>query len=124
MEKEVRKAYDRARKSASQQDMAFYNKLKRQYKARCNRDKKRSWQDFKLEIDNFKDTAFLARLAQHKDRVSLSTLETPQGTTMPGIETINLLQKTHFPAATAVVHTPYTSLHKVSSSSLKDLYQD
>ena len=69
--------------------------------------------------------ASLARLAQRQERNEIGVLTRPDGSaTDPGKETIDLLTRTHFPAATERRHIKYNNLRNCPTEALYDKYQD
>ena len=67
--------------------------------------------------------AALAKLAQREERRDINVLTKPNGTsTDPGEETIDLLSKTHFPAATAPAHVTYNNRRNAPTLNIRGKY--
>ena len=117
--------YNKAKKSGTQTDWDAYKKADKQFKKMCNNDKNRAWRKYKECIQSEKEMANLAKLAQHEERRDINVLTKEDGScTDPGKETIDLLTKTHFPAATDVRHVTYNNRRNLSVADIGGKYGD
>ena len=121
----VTQLYRQAVDSKAEADWATYRLADKQFKARCKKDKNRAWREYKEGLQTQKDMASLVRLAQRQERRDINTLQRPDGTmTDPGKETADVLTRTHFPAATNLIHVTYNNRRNCSTAELKDKYND
>ena len=107
--RKVRKAYAGFVNVTSADAVTRYLDLAAKYKKLCKRDRKRAWCKFKESIQTEKEMADLAKFMQRQDRNDINSLEKADGSlTTPGEETLDLLIKTHFPAATDQIRFCYS----------------
>lgn len=99
-----------------------YLKAKKAYSRACKKGRREAWRMFIEKTPDKSNMAALFKIAQKRDKRSINTLIKPDNAlTAPGVETIQMLTDTHFPAASKgiqnIVH--YTS-KKVSLDQVKD----
>ena len=122
---EVTRLYNQAKATGRDSDWNTYKQADKAFKRLCKRDKDRAWREYKESLQTCKDMASLARLAQRQERNEIGVLTRPDGSaTDPGKETIDLLTRTHFPAATERRHIKYNNLRNCPTEALYDKYQD
>ena len=79
-----------------------YVRAKLAYTKSCKKGKREAWRMFVEKTPNETNMAVLFKIAQRRDRRTINTLRKPDNTlTEPGMETIQRLTDTHFPAAQA-----------------------
>ena len=104
--------YSKARRSLP--ESSAWSEYKREYKkckAAIRRSKRRSWNVFKTECDDVKQTSKLIKILQRNDNNSVSTFKKPDGTpTMPGEDPARHLLSAHFPNGKASEKTHYRHL--------------
>ena len=124
LKRAVRKAYDKALKSKAILDIKHYKKLQNDLKNKCHKSRDRGWKYYKADAKTIQEAAFIAKVAQRLERSPLHTLNTEQGHTKPGGETIQALIDQHFPTATEPIHIPYDSDGSGESQYISSLFQD
>ena len=121
----ISELYQRAKSTRLDHDWKAYKKADKAFKHKCKRDRNKAWREYKESLQNQKDMASLARLAQREERREINVLTKPDGSsTEPGTETIDLLTTTHFPAATSKQHVTYNNRRNCSIAQLEDKYND
>ena len=106
----VRRQFSNAKRIRSPLEQMKYKKMQKKYKLMCRRAKSKSWRVF---IDSTPDETKMAavnKIIQGKNTNTISTFINDDGSsTEPGDETLNLLVKTHFPAAVQMRYTRFTA---------------
>ena len=121
----TKKLYDRAKQTNKEEDWQTYKKADKAFKRLCKRDKNRAWRKYKEGLQTEKEVAALTRLAQREERREINVLTKPDGSpTDPGVDTINLLTQTHFPAATNTVRVTYNNRRNCRTTELSEKYKD
>ena len=96
------------------------------------RNAAKKWQnqcelDSTLEINSIKEASQYYKNLTHSE-INIGVLQdlsfTPGRETSPGVDTIKLLYKQHFPSHTPVKETVYSPFKQVNKSSLEHLYRD
>ena len=101
LKRKVRRQYDRASKFDTDTEWHKYNILHKKFKYKCRKAKTGGWRHFVSETPNEHQMSRLARIAQHKDRVQVHSLQKPDGSfSQPGTDTLEELACHHFPTAT------------------------
>ena len=120
----VSSLYATAKRSGKSDDWTEYRKQDRDFKKMCHNDKNKAWRKFKESIQSEKDMAALARLAQRQESRDINVLTKPDGSsTDPGLETIDLLTATHFPAATSSKHVTYNNRRNAPMQDISQKYK-
>ena len=122
--KRAQKAYKKAQTSNAIRDTEHYKKLKKEYKKSCKTARKKSWQKFKSDAQSIDEMTFLAKLAQRTEKHTIHTLDTDNGTTTPGSDTIQALVETFFPDAERDDHIKYYSVLRVRTDVISQSYND
>ena len=91
----------------------------------CYKGRRESWRMFVEKVPNEKNMAALFRIAQRRDRRSINTLLKADGSlTDPGLETIQCLTETHFPAATPGTNPiNHDTSHKLLTTEIQGKYE-
>ena len=112
------------RRTKKQADKNRYNAAKKKYRKKCLAAKTRSWRYFVETTPDESKMAILNKIIQNKAKNAVHTLTKADGSnTEPGLETLQLLAKTHFPAATADVQdTEYAEEIELPSDMLDGMY--
>ena len=123
--RKVSDLYKKAKASGTTEAWEIYRKADKDFKRLCSNDKNRAWRKYKECIQTEKEMASLAKAAQWEDRRDINVLSREDGTsTDPGKETIDLLTKTHFPAATDLKHVTYNNRRNLPVSDISEKYKD
>ena len=102
-----------------------YREADRNFKKLCRKDRNQAWKKYKETIQSEREMASLARLAQREERREINVLTHPDGsTTDPGTETIALLTRTHFPAASSAAHVTYNNRRNAATTTIQNKYED
>ena len=102
----VRKQYNIARRVETQEEWNKYHRVHKKFKYRCKVAKRTTWRRFVTDTETEHKMSRLAKIAQHRERAQLHSLQKSDGLfTAPGEETILELSKAHFPDA--VRDAPY-----------------
>ena len=121
--KDVRKAYDKAKKSSAPRDFQHYNKQKNEYKRLCKQTRLQSWKKFKEETNSITQTAFLVRLAQKEKKQDIYTLDKEDtSSSMPGEETIKILTNHHFPEASKINRLKYDCILTAKTTIIDSIF--
>ena len=121
----VSSLYKKAKVSGSESDWGDYRAADKKFKMMCKNDRNRAWRKYKECIQSEKEMAALARMSQWDERRDINVLAKGDGTTTdPGQETIDLLTKTHFPAATDTKHVTYNNRRNCGVGEIKEKYKD
>ena len=87
-----------------------YKEKHNEYKKHCERAKKISWADYKEKINSVEAANTFRKIVEGSTRHTLGTLEKPDSTiTTPGPDTLEYLLTQHFPSATPIKTTVYSS---------------
>ena len=106
----MNKAYILSRRTHRNEDHEAYKNELRNYKARCRRDRNKSWNRFMECTENVTEMAKLNRIIQGGEKNTVNVFDKEDGScTEPGKETLSHLLSTHFPSSTEMVHIVYTS---------------
>ena len=117
--------YKKAKRTSDPSHWEEYKKADKAFKQQCKNDKNRAWRKYKECIQTEKEMANLAKTVQHNERREINVLTNPDGTsTDPGTETIDLLTKTHFPAATNTKHVTYNNRRNLGVAAIREKYVD
>ena len=96
----AKRKYLAYRRSSCPKRRKAFVRAKRAYSRACKKGRREAWRLFVEKTPNETNMATLFKIAQRRDRRNINTLMKPDNTlTDPGIETINMLTETHFPAA-------------------------
>ena len=88
-------------KSGCPLEYGEYKANVRFYKNKCRRDRNKGWNKFTEEIKEPKDISKLSKKLQNTSQKTIDVFEKRDGsTTDPGLDTLLILVKTHFPSAT------------------------
>ena len=99
-QRKVRKQYDNAKRCNTQEEWNKYSSMHRTFKRKCRKARTASWRHFVTDTENEHKMSRLARIALHKDKAQLHTVQRVDGSiTDPGLDTLKELANTHFPAA-------------------------
>ena len=121
----VRRQYGKAARSKKETERSKFRSMNKAYRKKCALAKKKSWRKFVETTPNENKMSILNKIVQNKDKNSIFTLNTADGTTEPGLETIRELARKHFPAATeGIPHQSYDTSKKVTFADLDDKYGD
>ena len=121
----VSSLYKRAKTTKSSKLWEEYRMADKNFKKMCRIDKNRAWRRYKESIQTEKEMASLAKAAQWEERRDINVLTKADGSsTDPGSETIDLLTKTHFPAATDTKHVTYNNRRNLPSQEIGRKYSD
>ena len=122
--KKVSELYKKAKKSCKQNDWDAYKLADKTFKNKCKNDKNKAWRQYKEGIQTEKEVAKLTRLAQRQERRDINVMKRDDGSlTDPGKETIDILTKTHFPAASGVRHVTYNNRRNCTTEVLRAKYK-
>ena len=117
--------YRKAKQSGIERHWEEYRTADREFKRLCKNDKNRAWRKYKETIQSEKEMAQLAKVAQWEERRDINVLTKPDGSsTDPGVETIDLLTGTHFPAATDIKHVTYNNRRNLAVQEINEKYKD
>ena len=121
----VSRLYDDAKRLKTDAAWKMYKEADKNFKKICRRDRNKAWREYKESLQTEKDMASLTKLAQRQERHEINVLANQDGTnTEPGKETIELLTKTHFPAATDRQRVTYNNRRNCTKAELDDKYKD
>ena len=117
--------YRKAKKHNSKEAWEAYKHADREFKRICHNDKNKAWRKYKESLQSEQEMAMLAKAAQREEKQDINVLKKEDGSsTDPGKETINLLAKTHFPAATNVKHVTYNNRRNLAVAEISEKYKD
>ena len=123
--KKVSELYKQAKRTGHDEHWETYKRADRDFKRMCKNDKNKAWRKYKESIQSVTDMAALARGAQQEEKRDINTLLKDDGSnTDPGAETIDLLVKTHFPAATDTRHVTYNNRRNLPTTEIREKYAD
>ena len=120
----VKRLYTTARDFRSSSAWDRYREADKAFKKRCKKDKNNAWNEYKAGLESEKDTATLTRLAQRREAREINALShADDRTTQPGKDTIDVLSRAHFPAATNQTRVTYNNRRNCSILELQDKYK-
>ena len=123
--KEVSKLYKTAKQTGKDEDWQAYKAADGSFKKMCRRDRNKAWRKYKESLQTEKEMAALTKLAQRQERREVNVLTRQDGSsTDPGAETISLLTRTHFPAATDQQRVTYNNRRNCLVDQVRDKYKD
>lgn len=122
----TKRKYDAYKRQPTPARRKAFVATKRIYHKTCRRGKRSSWRSFIEKTPDEASMAFLTKLAQRRENKNINALLKQDGTTSEeGIETIQVLTQTHFPAATSG-STPFVhnNTHKFDTDRVASAFTD
>ena len=122
--KKVRKQFNIAKRVETEEEWEKYKSMHRKLKYKCRKARTQVWRRFVTETEDEHRMARLAKIAQHKSRSQLHTLQKEDGMfTEPGKETLIEMAKAHFPyASQEIPHEPYNSEKVLLKADIESTY--
>ena len=122
----TKRKYDAYRRQPTAARRKAFIVTKRGYHKTCRKAKRSSWRRFIEKTPDEASMAFLAKLAQRKETKSINALLKQDGSrSEPGLDTIQVLAATHFPAATQGTESfIHDNAHKFETTQIRDAFQD
>lgn len=122
----TKRKYDAYRRDPTPGRRKAFVSTRRSYHKSCRKAKRSSWREFVEKTPNENNMAILAKIAQRKERRSITALRKPDNSlSEPGMDTIQVLVDTHFPAATVGVNElPHDNSHKFDTTVIQEAFKD
>ena len=121
----VSRLYSLAKRSGTPADWANYKAADKQFKKTCKLDKNKAWRRYKESIQNSRDVATLVKIAQRQESRNIGVLRKEDDSfSDPGSDTIALLSRAHFPAATPLRRVVYNNHNNLDAEAILSKYTD